>query len=333
MLTYRQYWRVAHFIPSDPFFGRETEQAKLKDGGKLKKVKCSPKIMRFIEELRKQGVNLNTVKKAEIHTAAKRLMAREGVAPMYPQFWIAETPISAEDEKKAHASSMQAARGEAQLGLAPEQAAPVEVEVVRVSRAIVLPESFEDFTVQIKLYVHGHHQKFLEGIIAIGATIVGAMEKYGQELKDIAARSDLSYNMLTQYVKIAQFYAPYLQSWARAQLPASVDSLVRLSRLTPEQLEDAINQGKVKDDMGRQEVKALLREYRPATLRSCRSKAKIERTPATLESVRAELIRLQEMVEAYRSRMMDSQDLIPLLKGHVAWCRVVLKDQPDGKAL
>jgi hypothetical protein len=167
---------------------------------------------------------------------------------------------------------------------------PMKADVMPVVIPVVLPDTLDDFTIQIKKRIKSQCEQYVGDTIAIGEAFLKASQKYGKDLKELAAKSELSYNTVTQYLKVAKRFGPIQKSWARAQLPASVDSLVRLSRLEPKQLEEAIKQGKVKPDMGRKEVKTVLLEYRPAStknaLKELSSEATIPTPPAILEELR-----------------------------------------------
>jgi hypothetical protein len=109
-----------------------------------------------------------------------------------------------------------------------------------------------------------------------------------------------------------------------------VDSLVRLSRLEPKQLEEAVKQGKVKPDMGRHEVKTVLLEYRPASKKIARkepsSEAAIPTPPAILEELRNLLIPVQEALEDCQERQPGSpEDLICILEAHANWLKGLLE--------
>jgi hypothetical protein len=149
----------------------------------------------------------------------------------------------------------------AESELLPEKQ-PLAVAVITARPAIALPDTLEAFTVQIKRRVETQYRQFVEDTIAIGGEFLAAVQKYGKNLKELAAMADLAHNTVAMYVKVAKRFGPSCKLWARAHLPPSADSLVRLARLEPRQLEDAVKKGKVTPDMGRMEVKAVLREYR-----------------------------------------------------------------------
>jgi hypothetical protein len=160
--------------------------------------------------------------------------------------------------------------------LAPNPVPPMPARTINgpmtAAVAIVLPDKLEDWVLQIKEEVGNQCSEFLERSIQIGRQFLAAQDKYHLPLKGLATKADLAYNTVTQYVKMASWFQSTNKSWAPAQLPASVDSIVRLSRLKPDQLEDAFEKGKITRNMGREAVMALLREYRPASLKK-RSKA------------------------------------------------------------
>jgi hypothetical protein len=164
--------------------------------------------------------------------------------------------------------------------LPPEKRVAVEVTASRTP--ITLPDTVEDFTTQIRQRVQNQLRQALEDTVAIGEAFLAAVQKYGQNLNDLAARAELSYNTVTQYVKVAKRFGTSSKSWARAQLPPSADSLVRLARLEPGQLEDAVRKGKVKPDMGRKEVKSVLREYRPVNQKTAEIDVGVAPCPQTV---------------------------------------------------
>ena len=205
----------------------------------------------------------------------------------------------------------------------------VAVEVIPAGAAIDLPESVEAFSDQIRARVQSQCHRFVEDCIAIGEAFLTAEHKYGKSLSELAEKAKLTYNTICQYVKVAKRFGPADNSWARAQLPASADSLARLSRLEPAQFKDAINKGKIKPDMGRKEVKSVLHEYRPATPKSSlKARSGKEATPppaATLGEVGKRLTAFQTAVEECQERRPNSRDaLLDLLTEHGNWIKIVL---------
>ncbi len=195
----------------------------------------------------------------------------------------------------------------------------VRLEVVTTNAAIVLPDTLEEFTTLIKRRVQSYCERVVSDVIRIGEAFLAAAQKYGQGLKELAAMSALSYNMISQYAKLAKRFGAANRSWARAQLPASVDSLVRLSRLEPAQLEDAIKTGKVSPTMGRAGVKALLREYRPGVTAPLKPdgsrKAASPAVPAELEEVENQFETFQRVVVELEQRLPESRkELVGLLE-------------------
>ena len=159
----------------------------------------------------------------------------------------------------------------------PKKPTAHEAQESELVQPIPLPDDLEDFTRDIKRRVQGQHSRFLCDTIAIGQAFLAASEKYGQPLKGLADKAGLDYTTVTQYVKVAECFGAEEKSWVRAQLPPSVDSIMRLSRLKPEQLEDAIKKGKVHPDMGRKAVKDLLTKYRPANSIAAPEKGTMQR--------------------------------------------------------
>lgn len=160
----------------------------------------------------------------------------------------------------------EAARSERQPDHASRQS---EAVVAIPGAAIPLPDALEDFTRDIKRLIQDQHSRFVGDAIAIGEAFVAAAQKYGQKLRELAHKAELDYTTVTQYVKVAERFGPGGESWARAQLlPPSVDSVMRLARLKPDEFEDAVKKGKVHPGMGRKEVKNLLTEYRPASAKT-----------------------------------------------------------------
>lgn len=294
------------------------------------------------EALLQDGKDAKKASKRQIAQAAAKLIADDRLCQMKPVAPKQTDPPPVTNKSKEVEASIknsdaslegsEALSKETKLTESqPEQesAPPVDVEVMPPSTAIVLPDTLEAFTAQMKVRVQNQHHQFVADAIGIGEAFLAATEKYGEGLKELAAKADLAYNTVTQYVKIAKCFGPSKASWAPAQLPASVDSLVRLSRLEPHELEDAVKQGKVKSGMGRTDVKALLREYRPAKPKAPQKKGNRQKVtqspPVTLEEVRNRLIPFQEVVEGCQEQFADSQEaLIHLLENHASWLKGVL---------
>jgi hypothetical protein len=99
----------------------------------------------------------------------------------------------------------------------------------------------------------------------IGERFDAAQRKYNLNLKALAVKTQLSYGTVSQYVRFYKWRMSIGNVWAPAQLPDSVDSQMRLTRLEPDQFKDAINNGRITRNMGRKEVLLLVRQYRRIT--------------------------------------------------------------------
>ena len=126
-----------------------------------------------------------------------------------------------------------------------------------------LPEKIEDWICRIGAKIRDQCHQFVATNIDIGLQFLAAQCKYQRTLKALALETGLKYGMVAQYVKFAEWRQSIGNSWAPAQLPDSVDSQMRLSRLEPDQFRDALATGLIRPDMKRKEVIALLRQNRP----------------------------------------------------------------------
>lgn len=242
-------------------------------------------------------------------------------------------PSTTGGNPKSRDHSVQTRTTEALKPEPPQSPVPVqsvELEVLPASVPIVLPDKLEDFSTEIRRRVQSQCRQFLADTIAVGEAFTAATEKYECDLHELATKVGLDYTTVTQYVKVAECFGPSRMSWARAQLPGSVDSLMRLSRLKPEHLEDAVKQGKVRPDMGRKAVKALLLEYRPSTKkslpRSGNKNAVKFPTRNCVDEVWEQLSALEEIIKKCKRQCPESQDdLLNAVEHFDAWFRDFLR--------
>jgi hypothetical protein len=333
---WRQFDRVQTLMGQEPalqrFLGAKTHEAKKRSGEVMV---FSPEAVDVAEALFDKGKDAAAERREVILGIAQDIFIRNQANPGSDSNRPSTPPSSAvglgqvdvsTTDNKSESAQIESSQGEtmpmAQESMSGEAA---QVEVIPSKAPIGLPDSLKDFTIEIKKRVRDQSDQFVASTILIGEAFLAGTKKYNRTLKQLAAEVGLAYVTVTQYVKIAERFGRKQKCWAPAQLPASVDSLMRLARLEEDQLDDAIKTGKLKSDMGRKEVKALLAQYRPASSKSsrCADAAKVsdEGFNLSLKTVRQQLVALREAVEVCQRLPNFHGDLLLLLEGHAAWTK------------
>jgi hypothetical protein len=329
---YRQFDRVQTIMEADAALrrclGPKTHSVKKKTGVEMK---FSPEAVTVAEAFFNENRDAAVMTKKAIQKMAHKeiLMKRHNTSPglAMPPPPVATDFVRSLTQIEAINSEAKGTEAEVQeTALAagkPDQGSK-EPAFVHEKPPFRLPDTLEEFSVEIERRVQNQAGQFVVETVAIGEAFLAATRKYKKNLKELAAGTGLAYATVTQYAKVAERFGSGNLSWARAQLPPSVDSLMRLSRIEPDQLNDAIKAGKVKPNMGRKEVKAVLDEYRPVSPRSSRStdSAKADSPFASsLKAARKRLTAFQEAVEECQQFSDSHEHLILLLEDYADWAK------------